>query len=134
MCGSVVTLHAGNLRRAFGARGSPAGVRGCGGAHLLRAADARERQVVARGVLSGLEIIGHPSAYFLWLPMPEETRADQVAAALLREGISVSTAEAFATSKDSPHAIRIALGSVPIDVLRDALDKVKHTVEAHSYL
>ena len=66
-------------------------------------ADARERQVVARGVLSGLEIIGHPSAYFLWLPMPEETRADQVAAALLREGISVSTAEAFATSKDSPH-------------------------------
>jgi len=97
-------------------------------------ADARERQVVARGVLSGLEIIGHPSAYFLWLPMPEETRADQVAAALLREGISVSTAEAFATSKDSPHAIRIALGSVPIDVLRDALDKVKHTVEAHSYL
>jgi hypothetical protein len=50
------------------------------------------------------------------------------------EGISVSIAEAFTTSKDSTHAIRIALGSVPIDLLRDALDKVKHTVEAHIYL
>jgi DNA-binding transcriptional MocR family regulator len=96
-------------------------------------ADARERQDVARAALIGLETVGHSSSYFLWLPMPEEARADQVAAALLREHISVSTAQPFATSKDSPHAIRIALGSVPIDVLRDALHKVKQTVEAHSY-
>jgi hypothetical protein len=48
MRGSVVTLHAGNLRRAFGARGSPAGVRGCGGAHLLRAADAPRRMCARR--------------------------------------------------------------------------------------
>jgi DNA-binding transcriptional MocR family regulator len=97
-------------------------------------ADARERQAVAHDVLGGLETIGHPSSYFLWLPMPEEARADQVAAALLRQRISVSTAEPFSTSKDSPHAIRVALGSVPVDVLRSALHKVKHTVEAHRYL
>jgi DNA-binding transcriptional MocR family regulator len=97
-------------------------------------ADARERQAVANDVLSGLETIAHPSSYFLWLPMPEEARADQVAAALLRQRISVSTAEPFSTSKDSPHAIRVALGSVPVDVLRSALQKVKHTVEAHRNL
>ena len=81
------------------------------------AADARRRQSVARDVLDGLELVGHPSSYFLWLPLPGEARADQVAVALMRENVSVSTAEPFATTKHPPHAIRLALGSVNIDVL-----------------
>jgi DNA-binding transcriptional MocR family regulator len=56
-------------------------------------ADARRRQAVARDVLGGLELVGHPSSYLLWLPLPGEARADQVAAALMRETVSVSTAE-----------------------------------------
>ena len=95
--------------------------------------DARRRQSVARKVLSGLELVGHPSSYFLWLPLPEETRADQVAAALMRETISVSTAEPFATTKHAPHAIRLALGSVTLEVLAQSLDTVKRVIEAHTY-
>jgi DNA-binding transcriptional MocR family regulator len=96
-------------------------------------ADARRRQAVARDVLDGLELIGHPSSYFLWLPLPGEARADRVAAALMRETVSVSTAEPFATTKSPPHAIRLALGSVSLDVLAQSLEKVKRVIEAYTY-
>jgi DNA-binding transcriptional MocR family regulator len=96
-------------------------------------ADARDRQAVAREVLDGLELVGHPSSYFLWLPMPGEARADQVAAALMRETISVSTADPFATSKTPPHAIRLALGSVDMDVLAESLATVKRVIDAYTY-
>ena len=95
--------------------------------------DARYRQAVARNVLDGLNLIGHPSSYFLWLPLPGEARADQVAAALMRETVSVSTAEPFATTNNPPHAIRLALGSVNLDVLAQSLDKVKQVIDAYTY-
>ncbi|MBV8247923.1 MAG: PLP-dependent aminotransferase family protein [Comamonas sp.] len=91
--------------------------------------DARQRQAIAREVLAGLDCISHPSSYFAWLPLPAEVRAGSVAAELLREGISVATAEPFATSRQVPHAIRLALGSVPPDRLRTALQAVKRVVQ-----
>ncbi|WP_248805604.1 PLP-dependent aminotransferase family protein [Pseudomonas sp. MWU13-2100] len=87
--------------------------------------DAQARQAMADEVLAGLRTVGHPSSFFLWLPLPEEARADQIAMALMREQISVSTAEPFATSPHVPHAIRLALGSVDMDTLRAALLKVR---------
>jgi DNA-binding transcriptional MocR family regulator len=69
----------------------------------------------------------------VWLPLAQEVRADRVAAALMRERISVSTAEPFATSIQMPHAIRLALGSVPHDTLREALAKVNRVIEDQSY-
>jgi len=96
-------------------------------------ADARRRQTVARKALDGLNFVGHPSSYFLWLPLPEETRADKVAAALMRETISVSTAEPFATTKNVPHAIRLALASVSPHVLGDSLHTVRRVIEACTF-
>ncbi|MFB8277580.1 aminotransferase-like domain-containing protein [Nocardia colli] len=95
--------------------------------------DAKARQVIARDVLTGLSYIGHPSSYFLWLPLAEEVRADQIAAALMRERISVSTAEPFATSANVPHAVRLALGSTDLDTLRAALGTVKRVVDEYTY-
>ena len=74
-----------------------------------------------------------PSSYFVWLPLPEEVRADQVAVALMREGISVSTAEPFATSRHVPHALRLALGSVALDSLDSALRTVRRVVGAYAF-
>jgi DNA-binding transcriptional MocR family regulator len=96
-------------------------------------ADARRRQSAARKILNGLELLGHPSSYFLWLPLPEETRADQVAAALMRETVSVSTAEPFTTTKNPPHAIRLALGSVDLDVLTQSLATVKRVIDTYTH-
>lgn len=95
--------------------------------------DAMVRQSIAGEILTGLRYVRHPASYFLWLPLPEDVRADQVAMALVRERISVSTAEPFATSVHLPHAIRLALGSVELDALREALEKVKRVIGDYSY-
>ncbi|WP_341958595.1 PLP-dependent aminotransferase family protein [Pseudomonas sp. RC10] len=90
--------------------------------------DARKRQTLARKALEGLKVIGHPASYFLWLPLPEEVRADQVAVALLSMNVAVSTAEPFAISSPVPHAIRLALGSVDMSALQQALHKVRQVI------
>jgi DNA-binding transcriptional MocR family regulator len=95
--------------------------------------DARTRQAVAREALAGLPLVGHPSSYFVWLPLPEDARADRIAASLARRGISVSTAEPFATSAHIPQAIRLALASAPPGSLRRALSEVREVVDADPY-
>ncbi|PLR63361.1 GntR family transcriptional regulator [Pseudomonas sp. QC2] len=96
-------------------------------AHKRR--DAQARQALAAQVLKGLAYTRHPCSYFLWLPLAEEARADQVAMALQREGISVSTAEPFSVSAHVPHALRLALGSVDMAALREALLTVRKVVQ-----
>lgn len=95
--------------------------------------DAAQRQAIARQVLDGLPLVGHPSSYFIWLPLGEDVRADQVAMALLQDGISVSTAEPFCTSAQVPHALRLALGSLALDELPQALQRIKSVIERYSY-
>ena len=80
----------------------------------------------------GCKTISHPSSYFIWLPLAEDARADQIAMALMREQVSVSPAEPFAITHHVPHAIRLALGSVDMDALRQALVKVKRVVGYYS--
>ncbi|BAN27109.1 aminotransferase-like domain-containing protein [Caballeronia insecticola] len=96
-------------------------------------ADASMRQVIAAQALGRLKRVTHPASYFLWLPMPEEVRPDRIAAALMRERISVSTAGPFCTTAHVPHALRLALGSVDTETLEQALRRVAEVVEAHAY-
>ncbi|EKM0365007.1 PLP-dependent aminotransferase family protein [Cronobacter turicensis] len=95
---------------------------------VLKRRDARARQRIAREALAPLEIMSHPSSYFLWLPLREGVRAEQVAQKLLQKKISVSTAEPFSASLHTPHAIRLALGSLPLETLRKALDTIRETI------
>ena len=92
-------------------------------------ADAAMRQQLAAQALRGLRLRTHPSSYFVWLPLPEGARADRVAAALLKDGISVSTAEPFAVGTPVPHALRLALGSVGPELLCTALARVRRELE-----
>ena len=94
--------------------------------------DARSRQTLAVKLLKDVEHISHPSSYFLWLPLPEGVRADQITMTLMQEKISVSTAEPFATSMHIPHAIRLALGSVDMKALETALQRVEWIVSANT--
>jgi DNA-binding transcriptional MocR family regulator len=93
--------------------------------------DAKARQKLAAELLKGLSCIGHPSSYFLWLPLPEDVRADQIVVELQQHQISVTTAEPFAVSAHVPHAIRLALGSVDMAVLRQALITVRKIIGAY---
>ena len=47
----------------------------------------------------------------------------------MQQSISVSTAEPFSTSDSVPHAIRLALGSVTVNQLSEALTTIKETIE-----
>ncbi|MEU8882272.1 PLP-dependent aminotransferase family protein [Streptomyces hydrogenans] len=95
--------------------------------------DARARQALVRQELAGLPLIGHPSSYFTWLPLPDGARADRLTATLARRNISVSTAEPFTTSTHTPQALRLALGSTDLDSLRSTLRTVGRVVveDAH---
>lgn len=95
--------------------------------------DAMLRQAIARDILHGLNYVSHPNSYFIWLPLPEEVRADQIVMQLLRSNISVSTAEPFATSEYVPHALRLALGSVELDALQAALRTVRQVIDDYAY-
>lgn len=94
----------------------------------LKRKDATRRQAIAGKTFAGMPLVAHPNAYFLWCPLGEDQRADRIAAALAQRGVAVSTAEAFATTPHVPHAIRVALGSVPEDELRRALALVREAV------
>jgi DNA-binding transcriptional MocR family regulator len=93
-------------------------------------ADAAARQALADQAFGGLRPVRHPNGYFVWLPLPAELRADKVAQALLHEGVAVSTAEPFSAGGQVPHALRVALGSVPLDALGTALATVRRVIDA----
>ncbi len=73
---------------------------------------ARERQEIAHRWLGEHARKASDSSYHLWLNLPDDWRMDSFAAAALREGIRVITADAFAVKRDhAPHAIRLCLGA-----------------------
>ncbi|MEV7890487.1 aminotransferase-like domain-containing protein [Streptomyces sp. NPDC002817] len=95
--------------------------------------DATARQTLARQELAGLPLIGHPSSYFTWLPLPDDARADRLTATLARQHISVSTAEPFTTTTHTPQALRLALGSTDPDRLRSSLRTVRRVAVEDAY-
>jgi hypothetical protein len=108
----------------------------CGTADELEARkrdDAKIRQAIAHDALAGLPHISHPNSYFTWLPLPEDARADRIAATLTRNHISVSTAEPFTTTTHTPQAIRLALGSADLATLPATLRTLARTIELDGF-
>jgi DNA-binding transcriptional MocR family regulator len=73
--------------------------------------EAVGRQQLASKILKGLSFAGRPGAHHLWLSLPRQwSRADFVAH-VLRDGLAVVGAEAFAVGESAPHAVRVSLGA-----------------------
>ncbi len=96
---------------------------------VQKRADARERQTITLAALGELPSIGHPSSYVRWLPLPPDTRPDRIVAALARRRVAVSTAAPYATTPVVPQALRLAIGSVPLAELENAVLAVREEVE-----
>ncbi len=94
-----------------------------------RRADATARQAVARTVLAGLDVTAHPASYFSWLRLAPHLRMDQVAAALARAGILVTTADAFAAGRHPPQALRLALTGPTLADLTPVLTRLRTTLD-----
>ena len=90
--------------------------------------DAAARQSIVDEVFTGMRLQRHPCSYYVWIPLDEDFRPDQVASVLLRQRIAVSTAEPYATTPAVPHALRLALGSIPLAQLRTVLLTVRQAI------
>ncbi|MFI5914175.1 PLP-dependent aminotransferase family protein [Dactylosporangium sp. NPDC051541] len=95
-----------------------------------RRTDAAARQEIARTVLHGMDTIAHPGSYIVWLKLQPHQRLDHAAKVLAREGILVSTADAFATGSYRPHALRLALATPPRDELGPILRRLRAALDA----
>lgn len=94
-------------------------------------AGARTRQVIAREVFAGMDVTANPASLFVWLRLPPELRMDRIATALADRNIAVSKAEAYATTVHAPHALRLALGSLPVAQLEPVLKQVRETIDRY---
>lgn len=74
-------------------------------------------------------LAAHPASLFLWLRLPHELRMDRIASVLAGQGIALSKAEAYATTRHAPHALRLGLSSVPMEQLSTVLHKVRRAIE-----
>ncbi|VVE78167.1 aminotransferase-like domain-containing protein [Pandoraea sputorum] len=90
---------------------------------------ARQRQAIAREALRDMAVVAHPSSLFLWLPLPEGLRMDRVASALAARGIAVSKAQAYATTRHAPHALRLGLSSMSEAQVAPVLAEVRKVIE-----
>lgn len=97
-----------------------------GSAEALLAAvrrEARARREIAAQMLPGAK--GAAEGVHVWLDLPASWPPGRLALAAQERGLSLVTAEAFATSADYPNGIRISLGGpAKRAVLKDALQAV----------
>lgn len=98
-----------------------------------RRRDGAERQRLCRDCLAGLAdlpLLSHPNAGFAWLPLDRGLRAEPIVSRLKARGVSVSGAEAFATTQAVPQALRLAFGGLAKPDLTAALRSVAEEVNA----
>lgn len=88
---------------------------------------ASMRQTLAHRILAPYAGNTSTFCYHFWMRLPEPWRMDSFAAAALREGVRVITADAFAVRRDhAPHAVRLCLGAAhPLPQIEQALQKLR---------
>jgi DNA-binding transcriptional MocR family regulator len=75
-------------------------------------AEAAERQRLAREILAGARLTGHPAATHVLLGLPVGGRAEAFEAAARRAGVGVTAATAFWLGRTNPpNAVRLCLGT-----------------------
>ncbi|MFS2127160.1 PLP-dependent aminotransferase family protein [Pseudomonas sp. Pseusp97] len=83
--------------------------------------EARRRSSLAVSLLGTDELVAHPDAYHLWLPMPREA-ADRLAAAAASVGIRVTPPESVMVDPGDPASgIRLCLGGPSFEDVTEGL-------------
>ncbi|NNC05754.1 PLP-dependent aminotransferase family protein [Corallococcus exiguus] len=77
-----------------------------------RRSEATARQSLAAKVLKGHPYVAHPSAYFLWMPIPEQRRATELVEAAAARDVLLGPAHLFAARPgQAPNALRVSLAA-----------------------
>jgi len=73
--------------------------------------EAKRRQGIARGLLAGTNLSGHPTSYHVWLTLPERLPAADLVETLKARGVSIVGASAYSVPpNEAPNAVRLSLG------------------------
>ncbi|WED29583.1 PLP-dependent aminotransferase family protein [Vibrio sp. DW001] len=87
---------------------------------IKQSAAAEERQTLARSILTGLDFMADPQGFHIWIPLPDQFRADHFCMECAKYGVLVNNGRCFAPNvADAPEAIRICL-SHEVDKIRVA--------------
>jgi DNA-binding transcriptional MocR family regulator len=104
-----------------------------------RRGEAAARQAIAASVLKGHRYLSHATAYFIWMPVPEQRRAMEIVEQAYARNVAIGPAHLFAARAGrAPNAIRVSLTAARsraelergLTVLADLLEKP--TVDARS--
>jgi DNA-binding transcriptional MocR family regulator len=96
-----------------------------------RRQEAVARQKIVSRIFRQLDYSAHPSAYHLWLRLPEPWRGGELVAQAKRHGVAITPSSAFVVGRGAePHAVRISLGGPKdhatleraLSIVRDILD------------
>ncbi|RJF83280.1 PLP-dependent aminotransferase family protein [Azospirillum cavernae] len=84
--------------------------------------DAAERQTLVSALLPTAAIQSHPTSYHVWLRLPPGVRGDDFVRHLKARNVIVSPSAAFVVPRrHAASAVRIAMGGVSVERLRDGL-------------
>ena len=95
-------------------------------------AEAMARRALAKSILPADNIVTKPEAFHLWLRLPETWSRGEFTAHLRTRGIAAVASDAFATTPETPDALRICLGAAAgreetrqvLEIIADALDQL----------
>ncbi|NIZ00131.1 PLP-dependent aminotransferase family protein [Thalassospira lucentensis] len=93
-----------------------------------RRADGARRQNLCREVLRETEIVSHPNAGFIWLPLSRGLRAEPIIREIAANGVAVAGSEPYAVTEAAPHALRVAFGGIDIQELHRALEIIRDCI------
>ena len=95
-------------------------------------AEAMARRALAESILPADNIVTKPEAFHLWLRLPETWSRGEFTAHLRTRGIAAVASDAFATTPETPDALRVCLGAAAgreetrqvLEIIADALDQL----------
>ncbi|MGO8795668.1 MAG: PLP-dependent aminotransferase family protein [Candidatus Sulfotelmatobacter sp.] len=92
--------------------------------------EGERRQNMAREILEGIDVQGHPTSFHIWIPLPEDKPADAVCEQLKADGVLVSSSDAYrATPSVKANGMRIALGAArDAATLQEGLQRVRERI------
>lgn len=77
-----------------------------------RLREAAARQAIAASALKRHPYLSHPTAYFLWMPVPEHQRAMEIVEQAHALGVLIGPAHLFAArAGNAPNALRVSLAA-----------------------
>ncbi|APG47654.1 PLP-dependent aminotransferase family protein [Phaeobacter porticola] len=94
-----------------------------------RRQDGAARQQLLRAAFGTMLVLSHPNAGFAWVPLSAGGRAEPIVTRLKSQGLSLSGADAFATTAAVPQALRLAFGGMETNAAAKAFGIIHQSIQ-----